>query len=228
GPIPLALRLPAAAVGILTVAAVYPLMRSITGSRAIALLTMLGLALSDWHLHFSRLGFRAILFPLFATLALYFFHQAFRRIIQPATQPPGPQTHHPTIQPTIHPSNHPISNLQSPISNLPFSFSILYSSFFTALAIYSYLAARLLPLVFVLFCLLAWLRTRRHIRSILFLISTFFILTSLFLLPLIIHFTLYPADLLARSATVSIFNPAWNHGDLFGTAWQTLTLTLST
>ncbi|MBE7474886.1 MAG: phospholipid carrier-dependent glycosyltransferase [Anaerolineales bacterium] len=77
GNIPLTLRLPAALTGILTVAAVYKLLLTLRlgaqqESRLIALLTALSLALSAWHLHFSRLGFRAILLPLFSTLAFYF------------------------------------------------------------------------------------------------------------------------------------------------------------
>ncbi|MCB9106217.1 MAG: glycosyltransferase family 39 protein [Anaerolineales bacterium] len=211
GPVPLALRLPAALFGILTVAAVYPLTLALFRSRYPAILTMLGLALSDWHLHFSRLGFRAVLFPLFSALAVYFFWKAFSRTRPPTTD-------------RRPPDNSPSFQIPTRLS----SFFILYSSFFTALAIYAYLAARLLPLVFILFCLLYWLRTRRNFRPLLILISTLFILIALFLLPLIIYFTLYPADLLARSATVSIFNPEWNNGDLLGAVWQTLTLTLST
>ncbi|MCB0182560.1 MAG: hypothetical protein KDI62_30335, partial [Anaerolineae bacterium] len=181
----------------LTVAAVYPLTLALFRSRYPAILTMLGLALSDWHLHFSRLGFRAVLFPLFSALAVYFFWKAFSRTRPPTTD-------------RRPPDNSPSFQIPTRLS----SFFILYSSFFTALAIYAYLAARLLPLVFILFCLLYWLRTRRNFRPLLILISTLFILIALFLLPLIIHFALSPADLLARASTVSIFNPEWNHGDL--------------
>jgi hypothetical protein len=62
GQIPLALRLPAALVGILTVAAAYPLLLKLFAAQKsrdrylIALFTALGLALSDWHLlQLSRL-----------------------------------------------------------------------------------------------------------------------------------------------------------------------------
>ena len=76
GRIPLAIRLPAALIGVLTVAAAYPLLRRMFRDRfgaIIALLTMAGVAVSGWHLHFSRLGFRAVLLPLFSVLAFYFF-----------------------------------------------------------------------------------------------------------------------------------------------------------
>ena len=80
GYVPLALRWPAALVGVLTVAAVVPLGRAMFPERrgaAIALFTMAGVAVSAWHLHFSRLGFRAVLLPLLASLAVYFFWRAW-------------------------------------------------------------------------------------------------------------------------------------------------------
>jgi hypothetical protein len=65
-------------------------------------------------------------------------------------------------------------------------------------------------------------------RHLLLLISIFLFLLFLFLSPLIIYFLINPADFVARLTTVSIFNPAWNRGDLIGTAWRTFTLTLGT
>ena len=213
---PLALRLPAALVGILTIAAVYPLTRTLfhnQQARLIAILTMLGLALSDWHLHFSRLGFRAILLPLLSTLAFYFLWRGLTK-----------------------------RNIWFRVSD--FKFRVAYSwlsSFFIALAIYSYLGARMLPLVLILFFVLYWLicRLRRdkiststtdihHSPFIIRYFLSIFGLIIFFLIPLIIYFTFNPADFVARSTTVSIFNPAWNNGDLIGTAWRTLVLTLST
>jgi hypothetical protein len=219
--IPLALRLPAALAGILTVATVYPLMlvlfrrqteQNYREARMVALLTMLGLALSAWHLHFSRLGFRAVLFPLLATLGFYFF---WRGIAGPVST-------------------------TGKIFLLRLTPHEFLSSLFIALAFYAYLAARLLWLVPILFFVLHWLvskslkRPDKNVqaagstRPLLFLISKFLFLLLIFLSPLIIYFLFNPADLFARSATVSIFNPAVHHGDFIGTAWRTLTLTLGT
>jgi hypothetical protein len=225
GNMALALRLPAALVGILSVAAVYPLLLALRpggsgtnrrDAHLIALLAALGLALSDWHLHFSRLGFRAILLPLLSTLAFYFFWHSLK-----------------------------VSRF---MFHVYVNISLVMASLFTALAIHSYLAARLLLLVPLLFFTLQWLigRIRRLLpaqnnpasaspqtlpffpaSSLSFLIS-YFLFLLLFLSPLILYFSLNPADFVARSTTVSIFNPAWNNGDLFGTAWQTLTATLDT
>lgn len=196
GTIPFALRFPAALAGILTIAAVYPLVRVLfKGQQAqtVALFTALGLAGSAWHLHFSRLGFRAVLLPLFSTLAFYFFwthlHSASTRLAAHRLR-------------------------------------LVLAALFIALAIYSYLAARLLPLALILFLLLQWfLQRERDVRPALL---RFLLLLILFLSPLIIYFLLNPADFVARSTTVSIFNPAWHQGDLPGAMWQTVALTLGT
>lgn len=224
GPIPLALRLPAAFTGILTVAAAYPLMLALFRRRTLALFTMLGLALSQWHLHFSRLGFRAILMPLLSTLAIYFFWKAFASMTRRTPYP-----------------SHAIRNTQYAVRNphslvmsvLPGSWFAALSALFTALAIYAYLAGRLLPLVILLFAGLCWLHKQRtpasrpptpHPLPL----TLYFLLLVLFLLPLIIYFVLHPADFAARAAAVSIFNPEWHQGDLPGAVWTTLTLTLGT
>ncbi|NJN99747.1 MAG: phospholipid carrier-dependent glycosyltransferase, partial [Anaerolineales bacterium] len=226
GNIPLALRLPAALIGILTVAAVYPLLLILRlGNRRethfIALLTALSLTLSEWHLHFSRLGFRAILLPLLSTLAFYFLWRGL-----------------------ISSQNSDFTHHASRITLLTLA------ALFTALAMYSYLAARLLPLVPLLYWVLLWLLKKIKQRSIppsiepqkknhrfsLSLLPTpysllptpYFLLLLLFLSPLILYFSLNPADFVARSTTVSVFNPAWNQGNLGGTLWQTLTATLGT
>lgn len=66
---PLAIRLPACYVGILTLAASYDLGRTLWGKRAGRWLLAI-LAVTFWHVHLSRMGFRAVLLPLFTALAL--------------------------------------------------------------------------------------------------------------------------------------------------------------
>jgi len=68
---PLTLRLTSALLGTLTVALFYPIANQWFGRR-VALLGMFFLAISKWHLMFSRLCFRTILTPLFALGVLYF------------------------------------------------------------------------------------------------------------------------------------------------------------
>jgi 4-amino-4-deoxy-L-arabinose transferase-like glycosyltransferase len=65
-----ALRLTAALVGIVTVAAVYWLGLELFRDRRVALVAAALLAISFWHLLFSHLGFRAITQPLLQTLTV--------------------------------------------------------------------------------------------------------------------------------------------------------------
>lgn len=71
GPSVLAMRLAAVTVGMLTVIAFYPLARLLFGWRVALVITFL-LAVSRWHITFSRLLFEALPVPLFALLTAYF------------------------------------------------------------------------------------------------------------------------------------------------------------
>lgn len=208
GNVPLALRLPAAFAGVLTVAAVVPLARALfhrrPGSEMVALLAALALAVSEWHLHFSRLGFRAVLLPLLSALAFTFFWRGY--------------SGRPRLRIT--------GNLR--VANS------LAAAFLLALGVYAYLAGRMLPAVLLLFVLLdvarRGLARRRPLlgRGQLNFLAQLAAFLLLLLLPLVIYFAVYPADFLARAGTVSIFNPQWNHGDLPGTALRTLALDAGT
>jgi 4-amino-4-deoxy-L-arabinose transferase-like glycosyltransferase len=67
---PWALRLAAFAPGLLTVAATYALARTLF-SRRVGLLSAAVLSLTLWHVHLSRVGFRAVLLPLFVALTVW-------------------------------------------------------------------------------------------------------------------------------------------------------------
>lgn len=81
GTTPWALRITAAFVGVLTVVAFFVLARALSDGKyanQVALIASAALATSYWHLHFSRVGWRAILLPLFACLTFYWFWRAYR------------------------------------------------------------------------------------------------------------------------------------------------------
>lgn len=63
--------------GFLTVVLFYFLVRDFY-SRSVALFSTFFLSISFWHTNFSRIGFRAILLPLFSLLFLYFFFHAIK------------------------------------------------------------------------------------------------------------------------------------------------------
>ena len=77
GRTPGALRLAAALCGTLTIPATY-LMARAWFNRRVALLSAAILAIMLWHVHLSRIGFRAVTLPLMAALALWLGARAYR------------------------------------------------------------------------------------------------------------------------------------------------------
>jgi len=73
-----AVRLPAALAGVLTIPAVYFMGRELFDRRA-GLVAACFLACSPWHIQFSRIGFRAVLFPLCFGWGLYFFIRGLKK-----------------------------------------------------------------------------------------------------------------------------------------------------
>ncbi len=71
-------RLPAALIGISTVWILYSLVKALFNAQTARLAALL-LAISPWHIQFSRCGFRAILLPLFFCLALLLFLKSLRK-----------------------------------------------------------------------------------------------------------------------------------------------------
>jgi 4-amino-4-deoxy-L-arabinose transferase-like glycosyltransferase len=77
------LRLTAALIGVLTVAATYWLASELGQDRRLALLAAVLVAVSFWHLLFSRLGFRAVSQPLLQAITLAALLRGLRRNERP-------------------------------------------------------------------------------------------------------------------------------------------------
>ncbi|MCK4471950.1 MAG: glycosyltransferase family 39 protein, partial [Anaerolineae bacterium] len=77
GPTVLAIKLTAAVVGLATVVAFYFLARSLFNAERAFWATFL-LATGGWHITFSKVGWRAIMVPLFEVLAFYFLWRGLR------------------------------------------------------------------------------------------------------------------------------------------------------
>ncbi len=77
GPTAFAVQLAAIAVGVATLVAFYFLMRRLFDT-PLALVATYLLGVSGWHLTFSKVGWRAILVPLFVALVFYFLIEALR------------------------------------------------------------------------------------------------------------------------------------------------------
>jgi len=93
GPSIWAIKIVAAIIGILTVPGLYLLSKEIfrhtrfseKQAETVSLLSAFFLTTSFWHIHFSRIGFRAICIPLILVFSFYFLFKAFRtRRILPA------------------------------------------------------------------------------------------------------------------------------------------------
>lgn len=78
-----ALRLTSAWLGLLTIAATYWLGRELLADRRVAVIAAALLAVSFWHLVFSRLGFRAISQPLLQALAVAALFRGLQRTSGP-------------------------------------------------------------------------------------------------------------------------------------------------
>lgn len=74
------LRLPSAVAGVATILGIYLLVAELFGTGT-GLLASFLLATSFWHINFSRIGFRAILAPLFLAWALYLLIKAYQSVL---------------------------------------------------------------------------------------------------------------------------------------------------
>ncbi|MBI4157930.1 glycosyltransferase family 39 protein [Candidatus Woesebacteria bacterium] len=75
---PLGVRLPAAIFGILGIWGLYLLVREITKNEKLALISAFVLALSPWHIQYSRGGFEATMLISFLLFGLYFFFRSLQ------------------------------------------------------------------------------------------------------------------------------------------------------
>ncbi len=204
GATPWALRIPAAFVGVLTIAAFFSLVRVLTRDKHatfIALIAAAGLTTSYWHLNFSRVGWRTISLPLFACLAFYWFWRARRS---------GGWRDH------------------------------IIAGALLGASLYTYLAARFLPLVIVLFWASDWLvsrwtgtesRVQRQInarddspartaekRAGRRFVSTIFVLAALVVFaPLGYYFVTHPNAFLFRVSDVALAGDA---NDVLANLWR--------
>ena len=77
GASPLAVRFPSLVVGVLTLFTCYGMAKELYGRR-IGTFTTTVFAIMVWHVHFSRVGFRAVLVPLFTSLSVWLVARGIR------------------------------------------------------------------------------------------------------------------------------------------------------
>ncbi len=163
----LALRLAAAFTGLLTIAATYRLGVVLLGRRQVALFAAGLLAVSFWHLVFSRLGFRAITLPLLQALAVIFLYQGLG-----AREPAGRRV------------------------------GLFLGGLFLGLAGYTYLAARLFPIVLLVGAIPLLVKPslmRRYLPTLAGVVG----IGGIVLLPLLLYFAARPDAFWVRIQQVS-------------------------
>jgi hypothetical protein len=162
----------------------------------------LGLATAFWHVAYSRIAFRALAMPAVEVLALAWLWRALRTA-GPLGGRAGRWRH------------------------------FAGAGFLLGLGLYTYPSGRFVPVALALFfgieALLARFRRERplllrHFWGLALSATVGLLAFS----PLALFFVRHPGTFLERAGTVSIFDPAWNQGDLWGTFLHTTLVTLGT
>lgn len=193
GPSIWAVRLAGAIAGVLIIPAQYLFVQSLPLPRArlVALVSAALLAMSFWPVHQSHRGLRAGLLPLWVALLLW----AWWRALETWRGQPGDTGGWPTRL-------------------APWAWSVA-AGVTLALANYTYLLARLLPLILVGSALWESWQSRRW--QPLFLSGVALATAGILLLPLALYFLDNPQMLMYRADQVSVLNPAVNDGNPWGT-----------
>jgi 4-amino-4-deoxy-L-arabinose transferase-like glycosyltransferase len=94
---------------------------------------------------------------------------------------------------------------------------IILAAICTGLLPYTYIAARFVPFLLLIYALsLLWAQkiSQQSIRQSLRLLLLYSAITALVAAPILTHFALHPEDFTSRSNNLWIFNPEINHGSL--------------
>jgi 4-amino-4-deoxy-L-arabinose transferase-like glycosyltransferase len=162
----LALRLPSAFLGLLLVAICYTLIRRLFGVPT-ALLAAAILATLFWPIFYSRLGLRAISLPVASGLSAYFWWRGWRS----AERHPHLSTNQPEISTDVK-------------QILASHGSYILSGLLAGASLYTYMAARAVPIFYILFCFYLFIVQREHFRRQLAQIALFFVTMALVAAPI--------------------------------------------
>lgn len=201
GKTPFAHHLVSGLVGLLTVVITFFLTRRLmlltdeggNKDRAtwIALLAMLFVATSSWHIVLSRTAFRANLIPLFAALTFYFLIA--------------------TVQVGTRAKRYWLAALTGATFALGFYTYIAYRILAPVVIIVS-----LWPLLVDIFSKPRFIQLKKYLAPTLLAGLAF----AIVIFPLANYFYTHPGSFVGRSGQVSVFNPELNQGDLVGTLAQ--------
>jgi 4-amino-4-deoxy-L-arabinose transferase-like glycosyltransferase len=181
------IKIVAAIIGILTVLGIYLLTKELfnrsTSQPAnqqtiIAFLSSFLLATSFWHTNFSRIGFRAILLPFILVFSFYFLLRGFRTTL-----------------------------LRQGFGGQGKIRDFIISGIFFGFGFYTYISFRFAVLMLPFVLIPYWLIYKRERLQKKFLLSTFYLLLTIFIvaLPIGIYFLKHPQDFIGRAAPISVF-----------------------
>jgi 4-amino-4-deoxy-L-arabinose transferase-like glycosyltransferase len=179
-----ALRFPSALFGILTVLGFYFLLRKLKLTKTTTMLGVFVLATSFYHLNFSRIAFRAIMVPFLLTWSFYFFIKGFYIIKEHTTNQAG--------------------FLKKILNNALFNFFI--AGALTGVGLHTYIAYRVVPLIFVIILFIFLLIYKRFLANYWKAILVFIVGAVITAGPILFYFQQNPAAFTGRTDAVSIFN----------------------
>ncbi len=182
----LALKIVSALIGIATVALMYPIARGILRSPRAGIFAALFTAMISWHLFYSRNGERNILTVLFVMLALYFYWRAITHNAPRHLDQPSAINRH----------------------------QLNLAGVFTGIALYTYPAARILPILLVALTLLFAFSERTRAREYWLGLARAFGIALIVFLPLGIFYLQFPRYFIEHTAQVSLFATHTNAADL--------------
>ena len=182
-----ALRFPSALFGILTVLGFYFLLRKLKLTKTTTMLGIFVLATSFYHLNFSRIAFRAIMVPFLLTWSFYFFIKGFY-IIKERTAGKSDKS----------------GIIKKILGNALFNFFM--TGALTGIGLHTYIAYRVVPLIFVILLFIFLLVYKRFLANYWKAILVFIVGAVITASPILFYFQQNPAAFTGRTDAVSIFN----------------------
>jgi 4-amino-4-deoxy-L-arabinose transferase-like glycosyltransferase len=230
---PFAIRLTSAFLGVLGVALTYWFVRELFAltpvddrtRRWLALVSAGLVATSYWQVNLSRFGYRAIALPPLLALTFGLLLRGLRLAHAPAPQARQERTEPPRFPPQLSTLTFQLSTCNLQLSTLnfqPSTWLLALAGISTGLSAYTYSSVRVLPILL----LLSWIwvfaadhrQWRRHLRHL----SLLGLAAAVVFAPLGLFFLRNPETFSVRLEQVSVFSPAVNQGDLWGTLWRTV------
>lgn len=176
------LRIVSAIFGILTLFGFFFLARELRFSRLAALFGLFTLTFSFWHLNFSRLTYRAIMVPFLLVWLFFFFFKGLHSLKKSSKK-----------------------NISGIVSWKGYLF-FLVSGLLTGVGAHTYIAFRVVPLIFFGLVLLMILADKNFLKTYWKSALVFLLSALLSASPILAYFYQNPADFSGRSSAVSIFN----------------------